>query len=147
MHLCLSCNQPCDISSIFCDACRLSLLERSAEEQQEQVMEGSGEGMVDLVALPDREAQESTPLRMTEGGRLHFWRGSGAQTVETLEEEAADATVVASSGQATNLLVVPAPARRQMPRHVRRALLVFCIVGAFALTVDGILLTDRKSVV
>ncbi|MGH2481659.1 MAG: BACON domain-containing protein, partial [Ktedonobacteraceae bacterium] len=42
--------------------------------------------------------------------------------------------------QATNVLTVAAPVRRQMPTRVRRALLVFCVVGALALTIDSILL-------
>lgn len=146
MHLCLSCNQPCDIASIFCDTCRLSLLEHGTEEQQGQSGEelreeneaGSEGEAVDLLAAPERETRESVPLRVTEGGGAGSWRSSGAQTLETLEEEV-DATVAASSHQATNLLVVPA--RNRMPKPVRRALLVFCIVGACALIVDGILLT------
>src|SRR5579883_815043 len=47
MHKCLSCNRPCSISSIFCDACRDALLERGAEvaeEEQELVRAGSREG-------------------------------------------------------------------------------------------------------
>ncbi len=140
MHLCLACNQPCDISSIFCDACRLALLEHSAEEQLvEDNGTDSGAGRVDLQGVQEGEAQESVPLRMTSGVRLGFWRGSGVHTIERLEEEVG-APVTASSGQATNLLVVPVPARRRMPKQVRRALLVFCIVGAFALTIDGVLL-------
>ncbi len=142
MHLCLSCNQPCHMSAIFCDACRLSLLERSVEEQQEQLVEGcSGEGIVDLVSLPQMKAAQSAPLRMTEGGRSLFWRGSGSHTVETLEEESEVKAAGVALVQSTNEFVVAAPpVRRRMPTRVRRALLVFCIVGVLALTVDGVLL-------
>ncbi|MEO7019085.1 MAG: hypothetical protein ABI234_02925 [Ktedonobacteraceae bacterium] len=130
------------MSAIFCDACRLSLLERSVEEQQEQLAEGrSGEGMIDLVSLPQMKAAQSAPLRMTEGGRSLFWRGAGSHTVETLEEESEVKAAGVALVQSTNEFVVAAPpVRRRMPTRVRRALLVFCIVGVLALTVDGVLL-------
>lgn len=144
MHLCLSCNQPCSISSIFCDACRLSLLERKGEEQEEQAEEGEihgVEGMVDLVSVPQLAAAESASGQQTEGGRLlSSWTVSGVHSVETLEPEKVD-TVTAAASQSTSILATAAPpARRPMPRRVRRALLVFCVVGAMALTVDGVLL-------
>ena len=44
------------------------------------------------------------------------------------------------ASRATNLLIVPPPARRPLPRKVRRALLVFCIVGTLALCIDCVLL-------
>lgn len=149
MHLCLSCNQPCNISAIFCESCRLSLLERSVEEQAElpppaemSEAHGGGEGLVDLAALPQMEAQENMPLRQTEGVRLRFWSGAGGHGVETLEEErVAEDVAVPDSSRPTNVLPVAAPpARRPMPRRIRRALLVFCVVGVLAFTVDGVLL-------
>jgi hypothetical protein len=42
--------------------------------------------------------------------------------------------------QATNVLAVPLPVQRTIPKRVRRALLIFCIVGALALLTDGALL-------
>jgi BACON domain-containing protein len=149
MHLCLSCNQPCNISAIFCESCRLSLLERGTEEQQEPQIEDSqghndgDESTLSLVSQPHLEAVSSASLRLAEGERSLLWQGSDSQTIETLREEVeAPAGIGASLAQATNVLVRVAPAvRPRMPTHVRRALLVFCVVGVLALSVDGILLT------
>lgn len=150
MHLCLSCHQPCNISAIFCESCRLSLLECSVEAEQveapqEEDQAGGRDGLVDdLVVQAQVEANQGTlsaPLRLTEGGRSLFWSGSRSQTVETLEEEAEVPAGVVAPAQATSVLLVTAPpVRRQMPTHVRRALWIFCIVGLLALSVDGVLL-------
>lgn len=45
-----------------------------------------------------------------------------------------------SVAQVTKGSTVPHPAQRRMPRQVRRALLVFCIVGVLSLLTDGVLL-------
>lgn len=152
MHLCLSCNQPCDISSVFCDVCRLSLLERGAEEQQESAAsiekrEAEGvEGLVDL-AVPLYEGSKSVPLRMTEERRVRLW-GSGTQrAVGTLEEEEKEAEVdvnatVPAEAQATSVLTATNPSlRRRMPARMHRVLLIFCVIGLLALIVDSVLLT------
>ncbi|HEU5381275.1 MAG TPA: hypothetical protein VFV38_38100 [Ktedonobacteraceae bacterium] len=148
MHSCLSCDQPCSPSSIFCDACRLSLLKRSTAEQEKQE-EGAEEknassvgDVVDLVSAPQLEVVESAPTRQTEAGNLltSWATSSGAHSVETLGPEKV-ATAVVAAGQSAGVLVSAAPStRRPMPRRVRRALTVFCIVGVLALSIDGILL-------
>ena len=146
MHLCLSCNQPCDISSVFCAACRLSLLERSAEGQQEGLA-GEVEGPVEL-AVSSPEGSNSVPLRMTEERRVRLWGSGSQQTVGTLEEKTeveaeadANATVPAEA-QATNILTTTNPSlRRRMPARMRRVLVIFCVIGSLALIVDSVLLT------
>lgn len=144
MHLCLSCNQPCNISAVFCESCRLSLLERSAESQREEQQVRDGDGLVDLVSLPQMGAAPSAPLQLTEGGRLLPWQDSGRPTVRTLEakaEEGPAGTAALGQAQPTSLLIRTAPAeRRRMPTRVRRALWVFCVVGVLTLSVDGVLL-------
>ena len=152
MHRCLSCNQPCSISSIFCDACRSSLLERGTEGAQEGqpelVKAGSVEGMVDVMSLPQLEAapagcpvekKPSAPLALADphcGGVLETTSVYTVEAVDGMDEQSGRTGVI----QATNVLVVPPPARRVMPRRVRRALLIFCIVGILALLTDGVLL-------
>ena len=156
MHRCLSCNEPCSISSIFCDVCRLSLLERRLEGGQEGQSEGEKAeyvgGEVDLVSLPQLEVAsvgaqvESVSLAgLAEEQRALSFETSGIYRVEMVDgmgrgmdvNEMDDKT---AEVQATNRLAVPFPARRPMPRHVRRALLVFCVVGVMALLTDGVLL-------
>lgn len=146
MHLCLSCNQPCNISAIFCESCRLSLLERGSEEQPElhieERKEHGGSSAINLVSLSPVEAVPSALLRQTEGGRSLAWQGSASQTVEVMEE-AVEVPVgsVVGLAQATNvLLVATPPVHHRMPPQVRRALFVFCVVGVLALSVDGMLL-------
>jgi hypothetical protein len=156
MHRCLSCNEECSISSIFCDACRLSLLERRAETDQEgqaEVVKAEQvDGKIDLMSLPRLEAapvgaqlEATNTARMAnekhalsvETSRIYkveMVEGMGKSVdVDEIDDKTADV-------QATNLLAVPSPARRPMPRHVRRALLVFCVVGVIALLTDGVLL-------
>lgn len=144
MHLCLSCNQPCNISAVFCESCRLSLLERSVESQREEQQADDGNGLVDLVSLPQIDAAPSAPLQLTEGGRLLPWQGSGRPMVKTLEanvEEEPAGIAAPSQAQPTSILIRAAPVeRRRMPTRVRRALWVFCIVGVLTLSVDGVLL-------
>ena len=153
MHRCLSCNQTCSISSIFCDACRVSLLERSTaftrEEQPELVKAGKREeGMAEAPSATPVEtaptehhmAQELTvSSEQTDEKSAWSLQTSGIYTVEAVdgmgEEENKNGSV-----QATNVLAIPLPARRAMPRRVRRALLIFCIVGSLALLTDGVLL-------
>lgn len=148
MHRCLSCNEPCSISSIFCDSCRRSLLERRPEMGQKEQAEG---GEVDLMSLPRLEvapvgaqvesalaglADEQHALSLETSGIYKVEMGDGmGRDVDVDETEDKTAAI-----QATNLLAVPLPARRPMPRHVRRALLVFCVVGVMALLTDGVLL-------
>lgn len=169
MHRCLSCNQTCSISSIFCDACRDSLLERNAggngEEQPELVKAGSMErGTGGLALSPQRETattglesapclgtaaeaeaeceQEYTPAQADEQ-RSWLLETSGIHKVETVEEVAENMDETepeAGVAQSTHMLAVPLLARRKMPRGVRRALLVFCVVGVLALLTDGALL-------
>jgi hypothetical protein len=165
MHKCLSCNRPCSISSIFCDACRDALLERGAEvaeEEQELVRAGSREGgtgellpSAPLVAAQassleeqgqeffsaETEAEQSWPQASEENSRS--FETSGIHTVEMAEEvvdEMSETDQRSGKIQATNVLAVPLPARRTIPRRVRRALLLFCIVGTLALLTDGVLL-------
>lgn len=154
MHRCLSCNKPCSISSIFCDACRLSLLERRPEKEQEgQAEEGKAEhvaGEVDLMSLPQLEvapvgAQTEGPLvaGLDDEQRVLSFETSGIYKVEMVDGMGRDVDEIngkTATVQATNLLAVPLPRRRPMPRHVRRALLVFCVVGVMALVTDGVLL-------
>src|SRR5579883_1165252 len=165
MHKCLSCNRPCSISSIFCDACRDALLERGAEvaeEEQELVRAGSREGGTGelLPSAPpvaaqassleeqgqeffsaETEAEQSWPQASEENSRS--FETSGIHTVEMAEEvvdEMSETDQRSGKVQATNVLAVPLPARRTIPRRVRRALLLFCIVGTLALLTDGVLL-------
>ncbi|MGH2510731.1 MAG: hypothetical protein ACRDHZ_25470, partial [Ktedonobacteraceae bacterium] len=145
MHLCLSCDQPCNISAVFCESCRRSLLERSVEAQQESQLEVSGgsenNGLVDLAMQPHMDTTQSAPLRLTEGGRLLCWPGTKSQTVKVLPEKAEVPARVDVPPQAPNVLTVAVPSvRHRMPARVRRALLVFCIVGVLALSVDSVLL-------
>jgi hypothetical protein len=165
MHKCLSCNRPCSISSIFCDACRDALLERGAEvaeEEQELVRAGSREGGGGelLSSAQPETAQASSP---EEQGQEFFsaeteaersWPQTGEEKSWSFEtsgmhmEEIAEEVVAEMSEtdqrsgkvQATNMLAVPLPARRTIPRPVRRALLIFCIVGTLALLTDSVLL-------
>jgi len=151
MHLCLSCNQPCNLSAIFCESCRLALLERRTEEKPDElpqmVSAGAGDGLVNLVSLPPQIQQEEAGERaiQTEIGRglsvqqieedNWSWPTSGLYKAEKSKEE----TVVHQASAA--LLAPPAPpARQRMPRRVRRALLVFVVVGVLALSIDGVLL-------
>jgi hypothetical protein len=63
--------------------------------------------------------------------------------VETVDEAVDDMDETdQQSGKvsATHMLAVPLPGRRTLPRKVRRALLIFCIVGTLALLTDGVLL-------
>ncbi len=165
MHKCLSCNRPCSISSIFCDACRDALLERGAEvaeEEQELVRAGSREGGTGELlpsAQPgaaqasspeeqgqeffsaETEAERSWPQASEENSRS--FETSGIQTVEMAEEVVDDMSETdqrSGKVQATNVLAVPLPVQRTIPKRVRRALLIFCIVGALALLTDGALL-------
>lgn len=171
MHRCLSCNRPCSMSSIFCDACRNALLERSAEgaegtqtaaEEQELVIAGSrevgtGEALSPTqpgaapASSPEEQKEEAFaaetaeercwPQTDNEGDRsLHT---TGRHIVEPVAEAVERADQVDQQGRngpATNILAIPLPARRAIPRRVRRALLLFCIVGVLALLTDGVLL-------
>lgn len=166
MHRCLSCNRPCSMSSIFCDACRDALLERSAqtaEDEQELVTAGSREGGTGEVlshaqpgaapaSAPEEQEQDSFAAETEEercwprpveedDPSLHT---TGRQMVEPVgeaaEEEMDPGDQHGGNGPVTNILAIPLPARRTMPRRVRRALLLFCIVGALALLTDGVLL-------
>ena len=152
MHRCLSCNQTCSISSIFCDACRLSLLERSTEliqESQPELVKAATreDGADDLLSTSREENFTSGPVvrqSLEEADeptdKAFDWslKTSGIYSVETVDEEMEKKP---GNAQATNALVVPPPpAKRVMPRRVRRALLIFCIVGSLALLTDGILL-------
>lgn len=143
MHLCLSCNQPCSLSSIFCDACRLSLLERREGEEAELISVGSREEQVNLASPPQRESgdpglpagqAEETVLRQTEGEYLWSWDTSNLYKVENLA--CANQTMHDSFA----LTPIAPPLKRPLPRRVRIALLIFLIVGALAFTVDGFLL-------
>jgi hypothetical protein len=151
------------MSSIFCDACRDALLERSAQitqEEQELVRAGSREGgtgellasaqagaaMVGSLEEPElfsaeTEEERCWPRADEKGGRP--FETSGIQMVEMVEEAVDDMDETdQQSGKvsATHVLAVPLPGRRTLPKKVRRALLIFCIVGALALLTDGVLL-------
>src|SRR5258708_8538695 len=162
MHRCLSCNQTCSISSIFCDACRVSLLERRTEfkqeEQRELVKVGKREeGMADAPSATPVEAAPTGPQVETALTGHHIAQEPTVSSEQTDEKSAWSLqtsgiyTVEAGDGmgelenrngsvQATNVLAIPFPARRAMPRRVRQALLIFCIVGSLALLTDGVLL-------
>ncbi len=168
MRQCLSCNQSCGPFSAFCESCRVSLLARDQaiqEEQLEKVMvgggsnlEGSGQtgweqgdGMANLLAFPQPEgsqvgAQQARPgtaslMSEEENGA---WRleTPGIYTMETVNDLVGSANMEskAAEEQATHRLVVPPRLWQRMPKNVRRALLIFCIVGVVALLSDGILL-------
>lgn len=169
MHQCLSCNQPCSLFSAFCDTCRASLLARrdqaSSEEQSaEMVVAGGGndveggypgwepgESMASLRAFSQSEAspidvqagaeQALPPVPERENGAWSF-ETTDLHAMETLDNLADARGVDERNGtsRATHTLVVPRRQRRPMPRNVRRALLLFCIVGTIALLTDGILL-------
>jgi hypothetical protein len=157
MHLCLSCNQPCNLSSIFCESCRLALLERRTEEKPDELPQmvnaGSGDGLVNLVSLPllphIQQEDISEITTQTEVGRglsvqqvedeNWSWSTAGLYQAEKSKEETKEETIVHQAGVA--LLAPPVPSIRQkMPRRVRRALMVFAVVGILALSIDGVLL-------
>jgi len=166
MHRCLSCNRPCSMSSVFCDTCRDALLERGAEgteEEQELVRtasrdRGTGEFLssasADMVVVSISETQEQEPFSGEteeercwsriddESGQSFLASGvsMGERGDETVEEMDRKAEQQSNQMPATNMLAVPLPGRRPLPRRVRRALLLFCIVGALALLSDGVLL-------
>ncbi len=142
MHLCLSCNQPCSISSIFCEACRLSLLERRTEEEPGMISEGEEEEFADLavqgtpLALNSEAvlSQPETNGNSPQAERKYLW------SWDTSNLYAAENAVEAK----TSMAFSPAPPsfirRVVMPAPVKRALLIFIIVGILALSVDGVLL-------
>jgi len=155
MHRCLSCNQTCSISSIFCDACRLSLLERSTEliqeSQPELVKTATREdGAADLFSTSQEEnstsglvVRQSLEDADAPTDKAFDWslKTSGIYSVEAVDGMT-DEEIEKKPGnaQSTNVLLVPPPTKRVMPRRVRRALLIFCIVGSLALLTDGVLL-------
>lgn len=116
-----------------------------------------GDGAVNLAAFPQPEAPlvgaRSGPLYAEppaeENGAWAF-ETAGLYSMETASElvGAGDGEVVevrdADAAQSTHVLAVPQRSWQQtwqrMPKNVRRALLVFCIVGTVALVTDGILL-------
>jgi hypothetical protein len=156
------------MSSVFCDTCRDALLERGAEvteEEQELVRAGGREGRTgelractpsDSVAVspPELQEQEQEPFseeteeercwsRVTgESGRSFVTSGisMGERVDEAVDEMDRKEEQQSSHVPATNMLAVPLPRRRPLPRRVRRALLLFCIVGVLALLTDGVLL-------
>ncbi len=146
MHLCLSCDQLCSTSSIFCDNCRLSLLERRTEETQEELQSeqlanvvGSGDGgdqiIVNLASSRSVEVAESMPTRgLGEAERMWSWDTSGIYGIDTLKDEF-------PVELPTKTIEPEEPPRRNIPRKVRIALLVFSIVGVLALLMDGMLVT------
>ena len=143
MHLCLSCNQPCSLSSVFCDACRVSLLERRAEKEQ-AVGVGGREALAEEGSLSQKETGHLSSsleimgreaLQQTEEEKRWSWEATGFSTVEALAGR--DSTVPA---EATLARTSRTFAWRRMPKRVRRALLAFLLVGALALAVDGVLL-------
>lgn len=145
MHQCLSCDQLCDTNSAFCDACRA---EGAQDEHSgpEQAQAGNGEEKVELMSLPGLETapaeaqveqQPSAPLVREDLQSLETTGLYNADVVDGMDEQNGKTGVA----QITHALAVPLPARRVMPRRVRRALLIFCIVGALALLTDGVLLT------
>lgn len=164
MHRCLSCNQECSLFSAFCDSCRASLLERREqvmlEEQTEMAEAGGGgvvegihtdlnmpEGMADLMSLPrlevvpegtQAEYRYAIPPAQTEEKCAWTFK-SGIYAVEAVDDMD-DTENKTSVTQVTSVLAVPLPARRVIPRRVRRALLVFCVVAVLALLTDGVLL-------
>lgn len=166
MHRCLSCNRPCSMSSVFCDTCRDALLERGAEsteEEQELVKaasreRGTGEllstASADLVVVRVAETQEQELFSGEteeercwsrideESGQAFLPSGVslGERVDEVMEEMNGRAEQQNTQMPATNMLAVPLPRRRPLPRRVRRALLLFCIVGVLALLSDGVLL-------
>lgn len=151
MHQCLSCDRLCDTSSAFCDACRVSWLEGRAERAQdeqsgsEQMQGESGEKEAEGMPLPVPELalaepqvkqQSSAPLVQDDLRSLETTSVYNADVVDGMDEQRSKTGVA----QVTNVLAVPPPPRRVMPRRVRRALLVFCVVGALALLTDSLLL-------
>ncbi|HEX7735979.1 MAG TPA: hypothetical protein VF458_14030 [Ktedonobacteraceae bacterium] len=120
-----------------------------------------GEGMASLAAFPQPEAPpvgaHSAPLYAEppasvpaeENGAWSF-EATGIYSMETASElvGAGDEEAVevrgAGTAQSTHVLAVPPrPWQRtwqRMPKNIRRALLVFCIVGTVALLTDAILL-------
>jgi hypothetical protein len=148
MHLCLSCNQPCNISSIFCEACRISLSECHLDESQEALVEakkaGTGERLMDFASFPfvgatevaaQAESEHATLVQQTEDEP--FWPGDEPEDeypMDALEER------VVSAQSDHNPFVPLPPPRRTIPKRVRVALVIFCIVGMLAFTVDGVLL-------
>jgi hypothetical protein len=67
---------------------------------------------------------------------------SGIYTMETVNDAANGEPVESKAGvaQATHMLTTPQRPRRAIPTNVRRALLVFCVVGVLAFVTDGVLL-------
>lgn len=145
MRLCLSCNQPCSVSSVFCDACRLALLERRTEEEQaELVGVGERERLAELTSLShtrtsdlgtQSEAAGTAAVEQTEGEPLWCWEASDLSPMEVLASEDSKAPTD------TPLMLPSLPFTRWViPKPVRLALLIFLLVGALALIVDSFLL-------
>lgn len=106
MHRCLSCNQPCDTSSLFCNACRVSLLEKQGTN----------------ALLP----KEHVPVPVSASPTMRMKKGH------------------AESSSGIGNRIAPfyrsLAARRKGARRIRRALLLFCVVGIIAFLTDGTLL-------
>jgi hypothetical protein len=110
-----------------------------------------GEEMADLAAFPQPEAalvgsqteQAYAPSVRQEGenGAWSF-ETSGIYAMETVDDLAntEQPENKADLAQATHVLLVPPRPRRAMPGNVKRALVVFCVVGVLALVADGVLL-------
>jgi hypothetical protein len=143
MHSCLSCNQSCSISSVFCDACRLALLERGTEEARAGLVGvGGRERLVESASLSQGETSEQSSqlevtgeatVRQTEEECFWSWNGASSSRMEADGEGSIPIN-------APLVLDIPPFVRRRIPKRVRVALLIFLLAGALALTIDGSLL-------
>lgn len=128
------------------------------EEQQHVSWEMNGAGSGPL-AFPQPEAAlvgAQTEQTAQEPARASGASGAGAEeenspwsfppsgiySMETVNDLAGTerAENRAEGTQPTHVFAVPPRPRRVMPKNVKRALIVFCVVGALALLTDGILL-------
>jgi hypothetical protein len=108
--------------------------------------------MANLTSFPQPEAalvgaqaeQADLPPSGGPEGENGTWsfETSGIYAMETADDLTDAGTTENNAGvaQATHVLAIPQRPRRAMPRNVKRALLVFCVVGVLALLTDGVLL-------
>lgn len=122
MGLCLSCNQPCNSSSAFCEKCLHSLLEKGKNEKREGEQRPSElairhlpEGVALGLATAGQVHVEAAPDQHTEAGeRLWDWQMSAPLAMESGPNAVQQAPAGLNVGkipepasQPTNVLAVP----------------------------------------
>lgn len=120
MNQCLYCSEPCTATSIFCDACKASLLRRHHP-------------LDELLPQP-RSSTASAPEQ------AEAVLSSGKAMVGVLETHVLAPIVVSAKLPTISSRPQPLFLFRPLPRRVRIALIAFAIVGTLSLITDGVLL-------